>query len=172
MAYRQNKSPLRQSIMGNILSTASAAASQPKSIAGGIVNNNVPNTPQVQNWFDPILSTPAQIANMANANAGIKAPGTPSGNSIAQTQVNNAMANAVKVKPNIINNPNQTVAPQATKSMMQSVQPTIQEAQAPIVRSNEIMASPINPNLFSNMDTISKLNENTTFWQDRYKDSF
>ena len=172
MAYRQNKSPLRQSIMGNILSTASSAVSQPQSIAGGMVNNNVPNTPQVQNWFDPILSTPAQIANMANANVGVQAPGPSSVNSIAQTQANNAMANAVKVKPKIINNPNQTVAPQTTQSMTQMVQPTIQAAQTPIVKSNEVMSSPINPNLFSNMDTISKLNENTTFWQDRYNGSF
>ena len=76
MAYKQNKSPLHQSMIGGMLNNVMNAASQPQSVAAGYVNNNTTNTqanpyffdpilsgstPPVQNFFDPILSgnTPA-----------------------------------------------------------------------------------------------------------------
>ena len=178
MAYKQNRSPLHQSMIGGMLNNAMAAASQPQSVAAGLVANNTPSTPTNQNFFDPIISgntPPAQnffdliisgntpSVNTASTNT---ASALPSGfNNMAQTQVNNAMANAVKTQPKIVNNQSQTVKPQP-------VQPTVQAAQAPITKPNEVVPSPINPGLFSNMETIGKLNENTTFWGDRYKESF
>lgn len=163
MAYKQNRSPLHQSIIGGMLSNAMAMASQPQSVAAGVVANNTPSTPTNQNFFDPIISGNTPSVNTASTNT---ASALPSGfNNMAQTQVNNAMANAVKTQPKIVNNQSQTVKPQPS-------QPTVQAAQAPITKPNEVVPSPINPGLFSNMETIGKLNENTTFWGDRYKESF
>jgi outer membrane biosynthesis protein TonB len=179
MAYKQNKSPLHQSAyISGMLGNAVAGAAQPQSVAAGLVANNTPaaptnqnffdpiisgNTPPVQSFFDPIISGNTPPASTTSINTA----GTPlSGfNSMAQTQVNNAMANAVKTQPKIVNNQSQTVKPQP-------VQPTVQAVQAPMTKPNEVAPSPINPSLFSNMETIGKLNENTTFWGDRYKESF
>ena len=163
MAYKQNRSPLHQNIIGGMLSNAMAMASQPQSVAAGVVANNTQSTPTNQNFFDPIISGNTPSVNTASTNT---ASALPAGfNNMAQTQVNNAMANAVKTQPKIVNNQSQTVKPQP-------VQPTVQAAQTPITKPNEVVPSPINPGLFSNMETIGKLNENTTFWGDRYKESF
>ncbi len=163
MAYKQNRSPLHQNIIGGMLSNAMAMASQPKGVAAGVVANNTPSTQPNPYLFDPILSGNTSSTSTTSTNT---ASALPSGfNNMAQTQVNNAMANVVKTQPKIVNNQSQTVKPQP-------VQPTVQAVQAPMTKPNEVAPSPINPGLFSNMETIGKLNENTTFWGDRYKESF
>jgi len=163
MAYKQNRSPLHQSMIGGMLNNAMAAASQPQSVVAGVVANNTPSTQPNPYLFDPILSGNTSSTSTTSTNT---ASALPSGfNNMAQTQVNNAMANVVKTQPKIVNNQSQTVKPQP-------VQPTVQAVQAPMTKPNEVAPSPINPSLFSNMETIGKLNENTTFWGDRYKESF
>jgi hypothetical protein len=150
-------------MIGGMLNNAMAAASQPQSVVAGVVANNTPSTQPNPYLFDPILSGNTSSTSTTSTNT---ASALPSGfNNMAQTQVNNAMANVVKTQPKIVNNQSQTVKPQP-------VQPTVQAVQAPMTKPNEVAPSPINPSLFSNMETIGKLNENTTFWGDRYKESF
>jgi len=96
MGIKKNNSPLNQSIVSGLLGTTSAAASQPQSIAGGVVNSNTSNTPQAQNWFDPILSNPASIAAMASANTTNTAPSFGGFFGSAANAVSSAAANAAQ----------------------------------------------------------------------------
>jgi hypothetical protein len=147
MAYKMKGSPLRQSIIGNMLATNPQQSTVNSSIVGNLANQQTASTNTVSNFYDPVISgVPTNTNAAATPTQGVVDNNRALINSASNAVANTTSADATKTRV------------PAAASIIAPKPATIKPARRQTLNPSTMTETPINPKAFSNANAIRGVN--------------